>query len=227
MCSQSQRWLPQQQTASSLSRLKNQRSFASETRFFQLLALRFDPFPWAKSPGGNQGSASHGIHPIPGTLLTQGCFLPGRAGHGIGDVGLGPPRGGRADAVGTHVLKNEPVPDLQLGQGQAVGQAVICMAKGAPEAAAVGGVVRAGSLQGNDGVSIGNEGFPEPQGPGSSPPTPGAHEALLVHPGSVSPGAPALCYGAQGHRGGLGSMPPTTRDPLGCPQPGWILTLGS
>lgn len=72
------------------------------------------------------------------SLLTQGSLLPGQAGHGIGDVWLWTPtaQGRSRNAVGTHVLENQPVPILQLRQLHVIGDLVLCVPQGTPEAAA-------------------------------------------------------------------------------------------
>lgn len=116
--------------------------------------------------------------PRDSALLTQDRLLPGHTGHGVGDLWLGtPPKQGRGcDGVGTHVLKNQPVPDLQLGQFQAVGNVVLCVFWGTPEAAAVRGVVWAGSLRGRDGAAAGDEDAPVSQRSVPSPP------ALKIRP---------------------------------------------
>lgn len=109
--------------------------------------VQIQPSPLGRSPDSHPPRDS----PLPrGSPAHSHRLLPGQAGHGVGDVRQGtlPERVRAFHGVGTHVLEDEPVPDVQLRQLQAVGDAILRAARGAPQAAAEQGLLRAGSLQG-------------------------------------------------------------------------------
>lgn len=84
--------------------------------------------------------------PFPPTPKTT---LPGHSGHSVVNWGWGRSleRGGGQHRVGPHVLKDQPVPDLQLRQFQAICNSVQPIASWSPEAAVVQGEIWGGFLQ--------------------------------------------------------------------------------
>lgn len=79
-----------------------------------------------------------------GAAARPTAYAPGGAGHDVVEIRfLEAVEGGRGrDGVGPHVLKDQPVADLQLGQAAQLNDAVEAVARRPPDAAGVPDFVR-------------------------------------------------------------------------------------